>query len=300
MDIVEPNATQSSGRNFEILLPDSDGGDPDKIILQASSEEDASHWCTVLKKLKEAPVASSSVADSSGQEGGTVAMSTPDDEASDAVEETKYMVRQARSSIYVVNNEDSARPISLRAQSRKEPKKTKATAVSDENVRAKGEVSSVHFDALKSASVGKERDVRRRCSITARKCWLPGCTISHYRDSPFCHEHASNDKGALKSKIEGVSELEEEISKAVERKLDHVQPLTSEQVAEGESIIANFHADLKTEFQTAQGGAEEVARLKLQFDSLFDGNNDGRISAQELIDGAKRIGDVSSSLYLSI
>jgi hypothetical protein len=62
-------------------------------------------------------------------------------------------------------------------------------------------------------------------------------------------------------------------------------------IAAAETELAALPADIAAEFPLEQGGALEIAQLRQQFDALFDGNNDGTISAGELLGAASLIGD---------
>jgi hypothetical protein len=77
----------------------------------------------------------------------------------------------------------------------------------------------------------------------------------------------------------------------VERALDHQPPLPSEALAEGELLHGNLPPYLQEEFSLAHGGAFELYSLKHQFKALFDDNNDGDVTADEILLTAKNIGD---------
>jgi hypothetical protein len=52
---------------------------------------------------------------------------------------------------------------------------------------------------------------------------MVGCSVLHFRDSPYCHDHSSRDLESVKQQVGGTSELEDEINRAVEKKLDHAE-----------------------------------------------------------------------------
>ena len=120
VDVSDTNDTVHSGRSFEILFPDTS----DKMVLRASTAEDATEWVRILKELKATPAPA---ADGSGAAPppapveGSPSNATEDE----ATDEAKYMVKQARSSILVVDENLVSplgvgdRPIAMRAQSRK-------------------------------------------------------------------------------------------------------------------------------------------------------------------------------------
>ena len=48
---------------------------------------------------------------------------------------------------------------------------------------------------------------------------MVGCSVLHFRDSPYCHDHSSRDLESVKQQVGGTSELEDEINRAVEKQL---------------------------------------------------------------------------------
>ena len=93
-------------------------------------------------------------------------------------------------------------------------------------------------------------------------------------------------------KLEGTSELEDQIHKAVERALDHKPPVGESAIAVGEILHASLPPELQKEFSIENGGALELNQLNIQFQTLFDKDNDGTISATEILNTARKVGDI--------
>ena len=77
------------------------------------------------------------------------------------------------------------------------------------------------------------------------------------------------------------------IYKKVERKLDHV--VAYENDVEGfdpEAMHQSLPEEMKDAFDVF-----EIQQLHAQFNAIFDGDHDGRISSDELLSAAARIGD---------
>mmetsp|Transcript_9810 Transcript_9810/g.11903 ORF Transcript_9810/g.11903 Transcript_9810/m.11903 type:complete len:1045 (+) Transcript_9810:1413-4547(+) len=158
-----------------------------------------------------------------------------------------------------------------------------------------GEVNDVSTQALKTAPIGQERKVTRRRSVTSRRC-LAGdlmnapCSCFHFRDSPFCHDHAYFDPESVRISAGGTSEMEDVLNKALEVALDHVIDFPPEAQSEGEAILATLPSNLATEFSDPL----ECYQLKRQFLALlsFSGDTgDGLLQAEEVLSCAKNIGD---------
>jgi hypothetical protein len=105
------------------------------------------------------------------------------------------------------------------------PESLKRQEVPEHLKPAAGEVNPLTNKPLSTAPVGQERKVSRRRSITSRKCRAgemngTECNILHFRDSPFCHEHANMDPSTIRSSAGGTSELEDTLNRALEIALD--------------------------------------------------------------------------------
>jgi hypothetical protein len=88
--------------------------------------------------------------------------------------------------------------------SKPNPEDAKRKEVPEHLKPAAGEVNSLTNKPLRTAPVGQERRVARRRSVTSRRCRafdMTGaeCTSFHFRDSPFCHDHAHLDPASVNS-----------------------------------------------------------------------------------------------------
>jgi len=135
------------------------------------------------------------------------------------------------------------------------------------------------------AKLGKERDTRRRSSITARKCFAPGSTVLHRRDSPYSHDYADLDpsRNAVR---DSASEEDETVNLQIELALDHTT-LGPDCFNLGEQLLTDLPRELQTSFDPF-----EAYQLKQQFSLLASGNRDGVIGPDQIIAAAKDIGDL--------
>jgi hypothetical protein len=122
----------------------------------------------------------------------------------------------------------------------------------------------------------------------------------HMRDSPFCHDHAHNDAKTNFKTLDGSSIVEEQINKAVQRALDHKPLVDPDAIAIGQKLHASLPADLQNEFQLENGGALELYQLRRQFQALFDDDNDGTISATEILNSARKAGDLMDESKVNV
>jgi hypothetical protein len=86
--------------------------------------------------------------------------------------------------------------------SKPNPEDAKRKEVPEHLKPAAGEVNALTNKPLRTAPVGQERRVARRRSVTSRRCRafdMTGgeCTSFHFRDSPFCHDHAHLDPASV-------------------------------------------------------------------------------------------------------
>jgi hypothetical protein len=122
----------------------------------------------------------------------------------------------------------------------------------------------------------------------------------HMRDSPFCHDHAHIDTESNFKTLEGTSIIEEQINRAVQRALDHKPPVAPDAIAVGEKLHASLPVELQNEFALDQGGALELYQLRRQFQALFDDDDDGTISATEILNSARKAGDLMDESKLNV
>jgi hypothetical protein len=186
------------GKIFKIIFLEGDTMD-----LKADSPEDAAHWVKVLTDIREAPVGVANAIAVAAAAAAAAAAAEADAEAeggasiSSPAEEVEFMVRETRrGSVYTAA--PGKQVLSTRLLSRKSEKTVKNAEAAAEHQPESGKVNEVAANALASAAVGNERKVRRRQSITAHLCFAPSCAVFHFRESPYCHEHASLEPGSLK------------------------------------------------------------------------------------------------------